>query len=220
MTDLRTRDATESDLPAILTLRTRSFGPLRTDEQSWWRRVADETLGGRWLTVVDDSGAIVGAGRIRPYEQAWGGRHLRMGGVAGVYVEPAARGRGVATLLTRALIERMGELGDVVSCLFPTTPTLYRRSGFEVGGVQTRTTYAAHRLRDGVPSRGGLGLRAASPDDAERLHALAREAHARHTVSGPMVPSAAALRGMLERGDLTCYVVDDGVQYSATTCVR
>ena len=43
------------------------------------------------IAVVDDSDTVLGAGRIRPYEQAWGGRHLRMGGVAGVYVEPSVR---------------------------------------------------------------------------------------------------------------------------------
>jgi len=219
MSELRTRDVTEPDLPTILTLRARSFGPLRTDEQDWWRRVADETLGGRWLAVVDDSDSIVAAGRIRPYEQVWGGRPLPMGGVAGVYVEPAARGRGVATLLTRALIDRMGELGDVVSCLFPTTPALYRRSGYELGGVQTRTTYAAHLVRHLARSPGGsdaglesdwVRIRSAGPDDAERLRRLACEARLRHTESGPMVPSAKAFRSMLERGDLICYVTEDG----------
>ncbi|GAB3056898.1 hypothetical protein GCM10027053_18010 [Intrasporangium mesophilum] len=208
MSDLRTRDVTEADLQAILTVRNRSFGPLRTDEQTWWRQVADETLGGRWLAVVDESDAIVGAGRVRSYEQAWGGRFLPMGGVAGVYVEPAARGRGVATLLTGALIERMGDLGDVVSCLFPTTTSLYRRSGFEVGGVQTRTTYAAPLLRDLARSSSVPALRAAGPQDAERLRAMTREGQVRHTQSGPMVPSEAAFRSMLERADLICYIVE------------
>jgi predicted acetyltransferase len=208
MSDLRTRDAVEADLPAILTLRNRSFGPLRSDELTWWRSVADETLGGRWLVVEDESGAVVGAGRIRAYEQAWGGRFLPMGGVAGVYVEPAARGRGVATLLTGALIERMGELGDVVSCLFPTTTSLYRRSGFEVGGVQTRTTYAAPLLRDLARSSSGLTVRPALLEDAARLHTMARRAQERHTQSGPMVPSEHAFRGMLERADLNCYLVE------------
>ena len=144
MSELRTRDVVDADLPAVLAIRNRSFGPLGIGGDAWWQRVSAETLGGRMIAVVDDSDTVLGAGRIRPYEQAWGGRHLRMGGVAGVYVEPSARGRGVATTLTRALITRMGELGDVVSCLFPTTATLYRRSGYEIGGVQTRTTYAAH----------------------------------------------------------------------------
>jgi predicted acetyltransferase len=137
-----------------------------------------------------------------------------MGGVAGVYVEPSARGRGVATTLTRALITRMGELGDVVSCLFPTTATLYRRSGYEIGGVQTRTTYAAHLLRDlatsGAGQRGSGGLRPAARADAQWMHDLARAASARHGVSGPMVPSVEALEGTLERDELIAYAVDGG----------
>ena len=117
---LHLRDVTPADLPALLSLRSRAFGPLGIGGDEWWERVAAETLDGRWLGVLDDEGDLVGAGRIRPYEQAWGGRHLQMGGVAGVYVEPSARGQGVATTLTRGLITRMGELGDLVSCLFPT----------------------------------------------------------------------------------------------------
>ncbi|GAA2747613.1 hypothetical protein GCM10009868_37840 [Terrabacter aerolatus] len=214
MSELRTRDVVDADLPAVLAIRNRSFGPLGAGGDTWWQRVSSETLGGRMIAVVDDSDTVVGAGRIRPYEQAWGGRHLRMGGVAGVYVEPSARGQGVATTLTRALITRMGELGDVVSCLFPTTATLYRRSGYEVGGVQTRMTYAAHLLRDLGASpaarRRSGGLRPARPDDARRMHDLHREAHARHGVSGPMVRSAPALADVLGRDELIAYVVDGG----------
>ncbi|GAA5030263.1 hypothetical protein GCM10023258_27370 [Terrabacter aeriphilus] len=214
MSELRTRDVVESDLPAVLTIRGRSFGPLGSGGDTWWQRVSAETLGGRMIAVVDENDTILGAGRIRPFEQAWGGRHLRMGGVAGVYVEPSARGRGVATALTRALITRMGELGDVVSCLFPTTATLYRRSGFEVGGTQTRTTYAGHHLRSlgalGGRSGGDTTVRSATPDDAAALHALAREAQSRHAVSGPMLPSVARLAEELGGGELTSYVVDDG----------
>src|SRR6476469_8297814 len=197
MSELRTRDVVDTDLPAVLAIRNRSFGPLGTGGDGWWQRVSAETLGGRMIAVVDDSGTVLGAGRIRPYEQAWGGKHLRMGGVAGVYVEPSARGRGVATTLSRALVTRMGELGDVVSCLFPTTATLYRRSGFEIGGTQTRTTYAAHLLRalgtagsGRASGAGGSSVRPARPDDAQHLHALARGAQTRHGASGPMVPTA------------------------------
>ena len=214
MSELRTRDVVDADLPAVLAIRNRSFGPLAVGGDAWWQRVSAETLGGRMIAVVDKSDTVLGAGRIRPYEQAWGGRHLKMGGVAGVYVEPSARGGGVATTLTRALITRMGELGDVVSCLFPTTATLYRRSGYEIGGVQTRMTYAAHHLRDLGPARAGraasTGLRPARPGDAQQMHDLARASHTRHGASGAMVRSVAALTGMLERDELIAYVVDGG----------
>ncbi len=222
---LQLRDVVEADLPAVLSLRNRAFGPLGTSSTDWWGRVATETLGGRWLAVVDD-GELVGAGRIRPYEQVWGGRPLQMGGVAGVYVEPSARGRGVATTLTRGLITRMGELGDVVSCLYPTTVSLYRRSGYEVGGVQQRTTYAGPTLRSlgtsgalsgapsGAPSGSSMDAqrpRRARPDDAETIRRLLLDDAARHGRSGPMPPSATSLRQAIERDELVVYVLPDGV---------
>lgn len=218
---LQLRDVVEADLPAVLSLRNRAFGPLGTSSTDWWGRVAAETLGGRWLAVVDD-GELVGAGRIRPYEQVWGGRPLPMGGVAGVYVEPSARGRGVATTLTRGLITRMGELGDVVSCLYPTTVSLYRRSGYEVGGVQQRTTYAGPTLRAlgsvGAASGSSSGSsteaprpRRARPDDAETVRRLLLDDAARHGRSGPMPPSVTSLRQAIERDELVVYVLPDGV---------
>ncbi len=150
---LHLRDVTEADLPEVLSLRNRAFGPLTTgDGGTWWERVAAETLGGRWLAVADESGALVGAGRIRPYEQAWGGQLLRMGGVAGVYVEPSARGQGVATALTRGLITRMGELGDVVSCLFPTTVEPLSPLGLRGGrGATAHDVCRPHPSRPRLP---------------------------------------------------------------------
>ena len=60
---LHLRDVTEADLPAVLSLRSRAFGPLTAgDGGTWWERVAAETLSLRWLGVADESGALVGAG--------------------------------------------------------------------------------------------------------------------------------------------------------------
>lgn len=221
MSELRVRDATPADLDAVLTIRSRSFGPLGPEGRGWWQRVADETVGGRMLVVVDtavtgDTGErVLGSGRIRPFQQAWGGRHLPMGGVAGVYVDPAARGRGVASLLGRALVQRMSELGDVVSCLYPTAPTLYRGVGYEFGGAQSRFTYAADALRALRSAGGGVGVRSAGPDDAERFEALARANQQQHRLSGPMAPTAETWRRQLADGEMIHYLADDGfVAYS------
>jgi GNAT superfamily N-acetyltransferase len=214
---LHLRDVTDADLPGLLSLRSRAFGPLGIGGDQWWESVAAETLGGRWLAVIDTDGDLVGAGRIRPYQQAWGGRHLPMGGVAGVYVEPSARGQGVATTLTRGLIGRMAELGDVVSCLFPTTAGLYRRSGYEVGGVQQRTTYAGPTLRalgrESAPTAlaSRPRVRRAGPDDAQQIHRMLRDDAARHARSGPMLPTVEQLGRWIERDEQITYVLPDGV---------
>jgi predicted acetyltransferase len=215
MADLRVRDVTESDLSSLLTLRERSFGPLRTGDETWWQQVTRSSLGGRALAVVDAAGTVLGTGRIHGYEQAWGGHHVRMGGIAGVYVEPSARGRGVASLLMRAAITRMQELGDVVSCLYPTTATLYRGVGYEVVATQPHQTYAAQSLRDLRPVGGSPGVRTAGPGDAEQIHALLREHQGRHALSGPGLPTVESWRTQLEDRSRIHYLAEDGfVAYS------
>ncbi|MEO6997695.1 MAG: GNAT family N-acetyltransferase, partial [Terracoccus sp.] len=180
-----------------------------------------ETVGGRMLVVVDTDASdgtgerVLGSGRIRAYQQVWGGRHLPMGGVAGVYVDPAARGRGVASTLGAALVQRMTELGDVVSCLYPTAPTLYRGVGYEFGGAQTRFTYAADALRALRSSGAGVSVRGAQPDDADRFEALARAHHQQHRLSGPMLTTAQTWRAQLADPEMIHYLADDGfVTYS------
>ncbi|HET8595595.1 MAG TPA: GNAT family N-acetyltransferase [Intrasporangium sp.] len=208
MTELRVRDVTEDDLPAILRIRSRSFGPLGEGGERWWRRVADETLGGRMLAVVDASDTVLAAGRARPFEQVWGGRHQPMGGVAGVYVDPVARGRGVASLLMRGLLDRMASLGDAVSCLFATAPGLYRGVGYEFGGPLPRFTYAAHDLRALRSLSGGLRPRPALPDDAELLHSVMRSDQERNRLSGPRLPGADTWRVELGDEETIAYVLD------------
>jgi predicted acetyltransferase len=208
------RDVTESDLAAIASIRARSFGPLHTDEEQWWREVTRDNVDGRMLAAVEGD-TIVAAARIHAYEQAWGGRHLPMGGIAGVYVEPSARGRGVASFLMRAAITRMQELGDVVSTLYPTTASLYRGVGYEVVGSQPRQTYGAHTLRDLRRRADGPRPRPARPADAAHFHALMREHQARHELSGPTLPSVETWRRQLEDPSMIHYVADDGfVAYS------
>ena len=210
MSDLRIRDVTEADLPAALVIRTRSFGPLGPGGRAWWDRVAKEVIPKRMLAVVDGNDTLLATGRARPYEQVWGGRHLRMGGIAGVYAEPSARGQGVATLLMRGLVERMAERGDVVSCLFPTAPELYRSVGYEVGGVQPRYSYAAQDVRAARSRSGGLRPRPAGLGDAELIRSLMRGHQERHALSGPMLPTVDAWREHLEDEDLITYVLDEG----------
>lgn len=207
MTELRTRDAVEADLDAVLRIRSRSFGPLENGGDSWWQAVSQEALGGRMI-VVTDGDTIVGAGRIRPYEQAWGGRHQPMGGVAGVYVEPSERGRGVAKTLMRGLIARMGELGDAVSCLYPTAPVLYRSVGYEFGGSHPKLTYAAESLRGLRSIADGLRPRQARGDDAEWMHTVLREQQERDRLCGPHLTSAAQLRKAIEGNEDILYVLD------------
>ncbi|WP_347351365.1 GNAT family N-acetyltransferase [Intrasporangium sp.] len=205
---MRNSTETEDDIPAVLTIRRRSFGPLDPGSEAWWRAVAAEVISGRWLAVVDESDTVLGAGRARPFEQAWGGRHLAMGGVAGVYVDPAARGRGAASVLMRGLLERMAGLGDAVTCLFATAPALYRGVGYEFGGVRPRYTYAAHDLRALRALGGRLRPRPAVVADAELVHSVMRADQVRHRLCGPRLPSVPQWREQLADEQAIHYVLD------------
>lgn len=81
---------------------------------------------------------LVGCAVTLPMESVWGGRAIRCGGVAGVVVAPEARGGGVARRVLAESFDRMAARGETVSMLYPTTATLYRSMGYEIGGTWTR----------------------------------------------------------------------------------
>lgn len=87
----------------------------------------------RLVATVD--GEIVGKLGVWKLGQWFGERCVPTGGVAGVAVEPAFRGRGVATALLRTALENMRDRGEALATLFPMNHTLYRRRGWEIGGA-------------------------------------------------------------------------------------
>lgn len=95
--------------------------------------------------VASEDGRIVGKLAVWKLGQWFGGRRVPMGGVAGVAVEPFARGRGVASALIRHALVAMRERGEVISTLYPMNHTLYRRHGWEVAGAypESRVDLAA-----------------------------------------------------------------------------
>ncbi|NHN54204.1 GNAT family N-acetyltransferase [Calidifontibacter sp. DB0510] len=206
--DFRVRDVTRDDIDRILQVRTRSFGP-GSSEGAWFEHSIQQTIDGRWLAVVDPDNQLVASARAWGFQQVWGGRHLPMGGVAGVVVDPRVRGRGVASLMMRALLTRMHELGDVVSCLYASVPALYRVVGYEAGGGLPRMTLSTndfHRL----PRADGT-IREATVDDADVIERLVREHQARLRQSGPKAPPAATWAVQLADPEMAHYLaVENG----------
>jgi predicted acetyltransferase len=142
-----------------------AFGGPATFDESWLARVRSAA---GFLAEVD--GRMAGVLRVRPYGQLFGGRSVPMGGVAGVAVDPWARGRGVAQGLLDAALPAMREAGQVVSALYPTAPPLYRSRGWEMAGVLEDLSVAPAAL-GAVARQGEVGLRPAGPDDLDDLHA-------------------------------------------------
>jgi predicted acetyltransferase len=208
---LRVVDVAEDQLDSVWEVRNRSFGPGGDRDQ--WRKDAMAFIDdGRYLGVVDGDQAVAAA-RIWPFEQWWYGKRVKTGGVAGVVVAPEYRGRGVASMLMRGVLQRCVDKGYPLTALYPATTVLYRHLGYEFAGNRYKYSFHAADLR----TLGGKGtaIRKAGPDDAELFLQLASQAHEAHRSTGPLIWPLAQVREWLADEENFAYVADDGfVVYS------
>ncbi len=205
---LSVRDLAADDLDQMLDVRTRSFGPIREADRPGWYEFHQKLIPQRRCLVVHDGDRVVAAARAWDMRQWWGGRSLPMAGIAGVVVAPEHRGRGVGSLLMGALLDRVVDLGDAVSVLYPATLPVYRGLGWEFGGGQHRMSVRTDLLR----RLGGreVPVRRAVPADAEAIVAIATAVHGRARSSGPLDDGADEVRKSLADDDVFGYVADDG----------
>jgi predicted acetyltransferase len=82
--------------------------------------------------------------------QFYGGRSVRMVGIAAVAVAPEARGRGIARQIMQAAVQEIHAEGWPISVLYPSTQTLYRQIGYEQAGHRflTRIPLASIDVRE------------------------------------------------------------------------
>ncbi|MFB6721413.1 enhanced intracellular survival protein Eis [Kribbella sp. NPDC056345] len=207
MTDaLRVVDVAEENLDSAWQVRQRSFGP-GGDKDEWRKTALEFARDGRYLGVVDGD-ELVAAARIWPFEQWWGGRRIPMAGVAGVVVAPEYRGRGVASLLMRAVLKRSVEKGYPLSALYPATTVLYRHLGYEFAGGRYQFTFPAADLR----TLGGRGVpvRKAGKEDAQLFIELASKLHETDRSNGPLIWPLRQVESWLGDEDNFAYAAEDG----------
>lgn len=131
-------------------------GPIEGSEK-WLREGGLEHL-----RVVREGGRAVACLMRIPMGQFFGGRSVKMLGIAGVAVTPEARGRGLARgMMERALLEARGD-GFPIACLYASTVGLYRQVGYEQAGHRFVAHVPLHRID--VRER-GAGVRALTEAD-------------------------------------------------------
>lgn len=81
------------------------------------------------------AGQLLGGLALLPLGQWYGGRCVPMVGVAAVGIAPEHRGSGSALSLMQQALREMYAEGVPISVLYPATQRLYRRVGYEQGGV-------------------------------------------------------------------------------------
>lgn len=78
---------------------------------------------------------IAGGLAIIPMGQWWNGQCVPMTGIAAVGIAPEYRGSGAAISLMQHTLKELYNTGASLSVLFPATQQLYRKVGYEQGGI-------------------------------------------------------------------------------------
>lgn len=129
----------------------------------------------------------VGGLAIYPMGQWFGGQSIPTGGIAAVGVPPEHRGQGVAFELMSGLLRELHRAGTPLSALYASTQSLYRKVGYEQGGVRVRYAVESHRI--GISDH-DLPVRRVDPLNHEVFHDLYRRRAIRSTGNldrGPIV---------------------------------
>lgn len=123
------RELGEDDIADFVRLSRRSFGFPATPRPEPEQMSPGTTVHGAFA-----GGRLVGQAADLHDRQWWGGNVLEAADLAAVATVPEARGQGVARMVIRRLLEHAHERGAVVSALFPSISSVYRRLGWAMAG--------------------------------------------------------------------------------------
>ncbi|PLZ03802.1 GNAT family N-acetyltransferase [Burkholderia sp. WAC0059] len=160
------RDATPADFPAIAALyahyvrhSTASFEETPPDADELLRRHAAVLGHGLPWLVAELDGKLAGYCYATPYRPRAAYRHTIEDSV---YVDQAARGRGLGSALLRALIERCeaGPWRQMIAVIADTnggSPALHRNLGFDLVGTLRAVGFKHGQWRDTTLMQRPLG---------------------------------------------------------------
>jgi predicted acetyltransferase len=207
----------DDDLEPELDLRRRAFGPISAGALPAWITSLEGSVKAGALFGAFDGSRLIGSARYFIMRQWWHGRSLPMAGVAGVKVAPEERGRGVGGAMMSVLLDDIASRGYPLSVLFPSTASVYRRSGWEIAGrryevVLPVSSLAAFASQDwpGADSRHEPAVRRATPADAAAIVDIQGMVHERLLHCGPNTREPWIVRDWLDEEDNFAYLADDG----------
>lgn len=158
------RPANDDEVRQAFALFTQSFNGRPEDMERSIERAVPDTM----LVAVDDQGTVMAGSRVQPFGAFYGGRRVELGGYSPVAVAAEARGRGLASQVTAGHFEAMRERGQVLGGLYPASTALYRKAGFELGGVWSRRILRTEELQALRPA-GEVQIRRGTRDDYDAI---------------------------------------------------
>ncbi len=179
---VRIREATERDLERLVEIHTFAFPDARGHEARM-RNFRSKPLGGlprlRVAYDPEQKNRIVGHAFLLDLAVFIGGRAVRTGGIATVGVEPACRGRGVATALLGALHEEASREAMPLTMLYAFRQGFYERAGYSAVTPFQRLSLVPASIP--ASFRSSLHVRHAGAGDREALCAVYERACERST---------------------------------------
>jgi predicted acetyltransferase len=124
------------------------------------------------LRVLRRQGDIIGGLLGIPMGQFFGGRSVRLHGVAGVGIAPWARGGGAATWMMSEALREARKAGYPLAGLYPATQPVYQKAGYEQAGVRCEMRVPVAFLPTGKRE---LPMRPFRKEDLPVLQSLYRE---------------------------------------------
>jgi predicted acetyltransferase len=145
MSGVEVRVARDGELLEFAALREQGYAIPVGQREEWADRLSRAGCTERLLGAYCD-GRLVGMLNVLGFGQWFGSRAVPMGGVASVVVAPEVRGLGIAPLMLARALELMVERGEVISTLGPATSWVYRKCGWEHGGLYGVATVRTSEL--------------------------------------------------------------------------
>ena len=112
-------------------LLTQCFGSALNDWQVYLNRIGQDNL-----RLIRQGKQIVGGLAIYSMGQWYGGQSIPMAGIAAVGIAPEYRGTGAAYTLMQCTLQELHQQGVPISTLYAATQVLYRKVGYEQGGIR------------------------------------------------------------------------------------
>lgn len=171
---LRFRTAKEADLDRLVDIHLVAY-PDDRDGAARRRNFTANVFGTLGdVVVVEEAGRLVGHARLFRMKSWFGGRPVKVGGIASVAVAPESRGRGIATALLEELHARSLARGDAVTKLYAFKQGYYARLGYAATSTRKRLSFDPASLPDAYRALARRMVRGVTGDDragVERAYA-------------------------------------------------
>lgn len=193
----------EREVEQLSQLLAWAFGMSAEGYPSWLEKAGLEHV--RVGVTTRPMGKVVSGLVQIPMGQWFGGRAIPCLGIAGVGVSPEARGQGEGKQLMLATLREARERSIPLSCLYPSTLSLYRSVGYELAG--SRFCYRLRCTDIDVSDRSAL-VRPSTDQDWGQLRSVYERAA--RSQDGYLDRGEYIWRRVRQRADqsIKCYVVE------------